>query len=213
MDISKALLEKYELGQCNDQELAAVRAWLDSEEWGDLDFDGSVGTDIRDEMWTDISSILNQPQTVIKESRPRVSPIMRYWKGISAASIILLVGVYYLFYPSTEDLEIFQASNGKSEIVSFSKDHFDLVLSANSVANIDFESGNISLTGNIMFSPKRDFVLQDERSNRSFNFKRGEVYFVSEREEQKKLIILSKKEIMFLPPVIQRKIKQQFHIS
>ncbi|MDR2282318.1 MAG: hypothetical protein LBE37_03880 [Sphingobacterium sp.] len=214
MDISKALLEKYELGQCNDEELAAVRAWLDAEDWGDLDLEEDIDETVKEELWADISSSVATPaitQPVV--SNPRISAIRRHWVSVAAACMIAIMGGYYYFFQSTEDFAVFQASNVEPSVISFSKDHFDVVLSPNSEANIDFESGNISLTGNIMLRPKRDFVLQDGRSNQSFNFKQGEVYFVSEREEQKKLIILSKREMIFLPPVMQRRIKQQFHIS
>lgn len=213
MDINKALLEKYELGQCNDEELAAVHAWLDAEDWGCLDMEKDVDEAIKDGMWADISSsVVTAPiaQTVL--STPRISTIKKYWLTVAAACIVAIIGGYYYYSPE-EDLAVFQATNVEPDVISFSKDHFDVVLSPNSEANIDFESGNISLTGNIILRPKRDFVLQDGRSNESFNFKQGEVYFVSEREEQKKLIILSKREMIFLPPVMQRRIKQQFHIS
>lgn len=214
MDISKALLEKYELGQCNDQELAAVRAWLDCEDWGDLTLEKEVDEALKEGIWADISSSMETsrpgPSVVL---RPGLFTINKYWSGVAAACLIVIAGVCYWFYSPKEDLTSFQATNVEQGIISFSKDHFDVVLSANSEASIDFESGNISLVGDIMLRPKRDFVLQDGRSNQSFNFKRGEVYFVSEREEQKKLIILSKQEMIFLPPVMQRRIKQQFHIS
>ncbi|MBL1410763.1 hypothetical protein [Sphingobacterium faecale] len=214
MDISKSLLEKHELGQCNDEELATVQAWLNAEDWGDLDLKKDVDETIKDGMWADISSAVATPsivQTLI--SPPRISTIKRYWWTAAAACFIMIIGGYHCFYQPRKDFTVFQAANAEPSVISFSKDHFDVMLSPNSEANIDFESGNISLTGNIMLRPKRDFVLQDGRSNRSFNFKQGEVYFVSEREEEKKLIILSKREMIFLPPVMQRRIKQQFHIS
>ncbi|ERJ61209.1 hypothetical protein [Sphingobacterium paucimobilis] len=214
MDINKALLEKYELGQCTDQELAAVRDWLDNEDWGELDLKSEVDVTIKEDMWADISGSMDiSDSPPLKQLRHKIFSIKRYWSAAAVVCILILTGVFYYSYKADEEFTVFQAANVESNVISFSKDYFDVALSANSEANIDFESGNISLIGNIMLAPKRDFVLQDERSNESFNFKRGEVYFVSEREGQKKLIILSKREIMFLPPVIQRRIKQQFHIS
>lgn len=211
MDISKALLEKYELGQCNDEELAAVQKWLESEDWDDLEFSQEVKPGVKEGMWADIAEVMDS--TPIPKLEKQNPFLKKYRYAIAAASIVLLIGGYYSLALQKEEESNFQASNIEPGVVSFTKDAFDMVLSTNSEASIDFETGSIVLTGDIMFRPKRDFVLQDERSNQVFNFKSGEVYFVSDREEQKKLIILSKKEMIFLPPAIQRKIKQQFHIS
>lgn len=213
MDINKTLLEKYELGQCNDEEIAVVQKWLESEDWVDLELSEEVKPSIKEGMWRDIADVMDKTPTPVSILKPQNSFLKKYWSAVAAASIVLLIGGYYSFALQKNGETTFQASNIEPRVVSFTKDAFDMVLSTNSEASIDFEAGSIALTGDIMFRPKRDFVLQDERSNQAFNFKSGEVYFVSDREEQKKLIIFSKKEMIFLPPAIQRKIKQQFHIS
>lgn len=213
MDISKALLEKYELGQCNDEELAAIQKWLECDDWGDLALSEEVKPGVKEGIWADIVGDMDNTSTPVRKLKRQNSFFKKYGRVVAVASIVLLVGGYYSLALQNEKEPNFQASNVEPGIVSFTKDAFDMVLSTNSEASINFEVGSIALTGDIMLRPKRDFVLQDERSNQAFSFKSGEVYFVSDREEQKKLIILSKKEMIFLPPAIQRKIKQQFHIS
>lgn len=213
MDISKALLEKYERGLCNDQERAAVQSWLDSDSWDDFE-DGDVKETAKEDIWLNLVNQIQEPQkTVSIQERVTHQPI--HWSVYAAAACLLLfISFSYFFWPDTaQQVENFYADNDQTSLTWLHEQNFDVLLSENSSAHINLSTNSIALSGNIMFKPKRDFTLQDRRNNRVFHFKRNQTYVLSENPSEHKFIVLQKDELAFLPPPIQRKLKKQFQIS
>ena len=212
MDISKALLEKYERGLCNDQERAAVQSWLDSDSWDDFE-EGNVKENVKEEIW---SSLIEQmePQKTIPIQEKATQQRIHWSIYAAAASLLLFISFSYFLWPNaTQHVENFYADNDQTSLTWRHEQNFDVLLSENSSAHIDLNTNSIALSGNIMFRPKRDFTLQDNRNNRVFHFKRNQTYVLSEYPNEHKFIVLQKDELAFLPPPIQRKLKKQFQIS
>ncbi|GEM_PF-446214 len=211
MEVSKALLEKYELGQCTDQERDAVQKWLDDDRWEE---DGPQEEDqvVKMDIWANL-------EAHITSEKPSLAPLADkkrvLWPLYAAAACLLLVvaaSAIYLQFDAAEK-SLFYADNKQHNVAWQHEQNFDLLLSENSSAQIDLHTGSIALSGNIMFKPKRDFTLHDIRNNRVFHFKRNQTYVLSDHPSENKFLVFQKDEMAFLPPPIQRKLKKQFQIT
>lgn len=210
MDINKALLEKYELGLCTEQERLAVQEWLDNDSWDDLEITAEDET-VKTEIWSNLSQHIGKGE----ENKVVTMPASRaLWAGYAAAASVVLALGFFLWQQRWEEVqEDFYADNQHTPIAWCHEQNFDLLLSQNSSAHIDMKTGSISLSGNIMFKPKRDVTLHDVRNNQVFHFKQDQIYVLSEFPTENKFIVLQKDELPFLPPPIQRKLKKQFQIT
>ena len=210
MKISKQLLQRYELGQCSPEEEDVVRQWLDSENWEEEAFDDKhVPDGVRTELWNNIAPHIDQPKEFI--ARPRRWQSLQRWLSI-AALLVLAIGLTWHFFSKNQGDHIV-LNNTEVGVRWMCEDSFDLALRENSSVNINLRSDNLMLTGSMMLKPKRNLVLHDQQNDMSFDFKKGEVYFISRDPDTSRLIIFRQSEILFLPPIIQRQLKQQFHIS
>ncbi|MFD2969451.1 hypothetical protein [Sphingobacterium bambusae] len=212
MEISKALLEKYELGQCTDQERDAVQKWLDNDRWEDEEDMPEEDQAVKADIWANLTAhIANEAPS----ATPLVTKKRVLWPIYAAAACLLLVvavSAVRLQFDASEK-SLFYADNKQHDVAWQHEQNFDLLLSKNSSAQIDLHAGSIALSGNIMFKPKRDFTLHDTRNNRVFHFKRNQVYVLSEHPSENKFLVFQKDEMAFLPPPIQRKLKKQFQIT
>jgi len=212
MEISKALLERYELGQCTDQERDAVQKWLDDDSWEQEVDQPEEDQAVKEEIWANL-------EVHIGDKRPSplsLTPKKRVlWPVYAAAACLLLVVAAAAIRQQfdTAEKSFFYADNKQHDVAWQHEQNFDLLLSKNSSAQIDLHAGSIALSGNIMFKPKRDFTLHDTRNNRVFHFKRNQVYVLSEHPSENKFLVFQKDEMAFLPPPIQRKLKKQFQIT
>lgn len=214
MKISKELLQRYQLGQCSPEEEHAVRVWLESESWEGQEFESSLVEDqIGEELWQTIAP----GDKRIGKSFDIPNKLNRGWRATRiwttvAALLVLSLGLTWHFHAKNKDYS-FELNNTQSGLKWMRKSCFDLALSENSSTNINMKSGLLMLSGEMMLKPKCDLVLSDRQNNISFDFKEGEVYFVSRDPDTNKLIVLRQAEIFFLPPIIQRQLKKQFHIT
>jgi len=214
MKITKELLQQYELGQCSPEEERAVRLWLDSDSWEDEVFDESL---VKDSLGREIWSKISPPDVVsTKILLPQVSEggfwvCIRPWFSV-AALLILSIGLSWFFYANKQDYH-FESKNTDAGLKWMRKNCFDLALSENSSANINLRSGNLLLSGGMILKPKCDMVLHDRQNNIALDFREGEIYFISRDPDTSRLIVLRRSELSFLPPIIQRQLKKQFHIT
>ncbi len=201
--INKALLEKYELGQCTEQERIAVCNWLENEDWDQLDMDSDTVEEVDQEMiWSPIEAFVDKKE----------SPVYRLWlkPAVSiAASLLVILGAYY--WTSQGNPKASQSASLFSQ-ASVKQQAFEFVLGANSKANIDVNSGDFTLTGNVLFKPNKDIILQYGKQA-NLHFKAGETYYLSETKDPNKIIIVRKGEFTFLPAIVQKQIRKQFQIS
>ncbi|MFZ4861769.1 hypothetical protein ACL9RF_06250 [Sphingobacterium sp. Mn56C] len=221
-NISKELLQKYELGQCTDQELAVVQAWLDNDDWNTLEAPRHEFDHVEPEIWSALVKELDA-ETPIKDisgghSKQRSWSSPWAWftqKGAAAACIALTLAaaLALFYYQRNRETANFQAHNTQPTLQWFNKASFDLALGGNSSARLDFQTGTLALRGDIMLKPKRKLTFYDAKTKTSLHFNEGEVYYVSEDPQNNRLIILRKREINFLPPPIQQQIRKQFHLT
>lgn len=201
--INKELLEKYELGQCTEQERIAVCNWLDNEDWDQLD--GSIDAVKQEDqelIWSNIEAFVDQKQT--STLRRLLKPSLSI-----AASLLFLIGAYYWFAIDSPDRINETASFSQATV---KQQAFEFILGTNSKANIDLASGDFTLTGNVLFKPNKDIILQYGKQS-NLLFKAGETYYLSESKDPNKMIIVRKGEFTFLPAIVQKQIRKQFQIS
>ncbi|WP_437919458.1 hypothetical protein [Sphingobacterium sp. LRF_L2] len=211
MEISKALLEKYELGLCNDQEIAAVQKWLENDNWDDFPTE-NASQDIKNEIWSDLSNYISPKAEIAKAKinwRKFLFPV--YTSAACLIAFFLLKSLFTINQQS--ETEFFNKNDSHETLGWLHKKNFDLLLSENSSAQISLKNKSITLSGDIMFKPKQDFTLEDKKTKAIFHFKKGQVYVLSESQTEHKLIVFKENELAFLPPAIQRKLKKQFQIS
>lgn len=212
MEINRDLLEKYERGECTEQEIEVVEQWLDHEEWDELptlDLDQALGQEI----WQDVllhNEAEENAQKEISAVRLKSKKRILFISGIAAGLIACFFFAKQFHMSSHGEQRELAASNKNESAIWLKEDLFDLLLSSNSTANINLKTGCFSLSGDALFKPKQDFSLQDKDSRNSFSFKRGLVYILSRDAHSNKLHVFSEQELNFLPPTIQRRYIQQF---
>jgi len=203
--INKELLERYDLGQCTEQERKLVLAWLENDDWDELAVADSA-EDLTNEQG---KAIWNNLETFIeKEEQQKPAISFKYIRHI-AASILFLLGGYALLTMLYKNPENSAAHYSSIEKVTHP---FTLILGKNSQAAIDMQSGNLTLSGEILFTPTEDLVLKHGQQANLF-FKAGETYYVAESKETNQIIIVKKDDFTFLPAIVQKQIRKQFQIS
>lgn len=203
--INKELLEKYELGQCTDQESKLVLDWLENEDWDQLAPD-SVPADINNEegtqLWNKLTPLFQ------KQEQPRKTLLRKGLLSITATIVFLILGYVTIYhYRVKQELNDSQYSN----IVHISHP-FTLVLGKNSQANIDIKTGIFTLSGEVLFTPNKDLILQHGEQS-GLHFKAGETYYLAESRDPGRIIIIKKEDFTFLPAIVQKQIRKQFQLS
>jgi len=203
--INKELLEKYDLGQCTEQERKLVRDWLDNDDWNELaieDNSEAIPPEQGKAIWNNLETFIEKEE----QQKPHIS--FKYIRHI-AASILFLLGGYTLLTMLYKNPENSAAHYSSIEKVTRP---FTLILGKNSQADIDMQSGSLTLSGEILFTPTEDLVLKHGKQANLF-FKAGETYYVVESKETNQIIIVKKDDFTFLPVIVQKQIRKQFQIS
>lgn len=203
--INKELLERYELGQCTDQERKLVLDWLDNEDWDQLATEESqahITNEKGKQIWADLDTFIEkEEQRKNKFSLKTISSI--------AATIVFLALGYSLLLPSSTEQEL---NNSQYSIVDKVTHPFTLILGEDSHAHINIQTGDFTLTGEVLFTPNQDLTLQYGKQSNLF-FKAGETYYLSESSDSEHIIIVKKEDFTFLPPIVQKQLRKKFQIS
>ncbi|TDS12914.1 hypothetical protein [Sphingobacterium paludis] len=244
LKISKELLERYELGQCTEQEQATVRLWMDAD---DLALDESLSVEdlgveqdnttsanqsdakdrvVKQELWHNISAHMQRPSSAMETKKAWSSSSVGYrelrkrsfrqaptWLSIAAAAAVFLCIDWWTLSKSNSKSGNFNATNSEQSLMLWEEDGFALTLSQNSSASINLQSENITVSGDVLFTPKRDFVLHDKYGKTDFDFRQGQVYYISTNPNTSKLMVFSKRELQYLPPILQKHIRKQFNLT
>ncbi|MBC8985402.1 hypothetical protein H9X96_06405 [Pedobacter sp. N36a] len=220
MNISKDLIEKYHRNQCSAEERDAVEEWLFSshtDEGLQLPLGESKAAHKAD-IWKGITDIL--PEEVHSETKTLTEkPIRKYsfWMGAVAATII--VGVSGLGMVQLQrnrqqtDPELVSVNNTSTvKVHHLEVKGYDLSVGTSTSAKIDNLTGLVDLSGSILISPKKDITLQFEGSPDKITFKKDQTYIILKSKEGKNQIIVSEKNLMDLPPILQKQIINEFNI-
>lgn len=230
MNISKDLLEKYHSNQCSTEERDAVEEWLFSnhtEEGLQLPLGESRAAHKAD-IWKGIADILPEEDlSEVKTSAantPLAKPVIEkpvkkysFWIGAVAATIVVGMsglGVVQLQRNRQQtDPELVSVNNTSTvKVHHLEVKGYALAVGTSTSAKIDNLTGVVDLSGSIVISPKKDITLQFEGSPEKITFKKDQTYIILKSKEGKNQIIVSEKNLMDLPPILQKQIINEFNI-
>ncbi|RYF24733.1 MAG: hypothetical protein EOO42_05175 [Flavobacteriales bacterium] len=216
MKVNADLLEKYHNGLCTPQEHDAVEAWLTNDEVDELEFHSNQDKAmLKDSIWQNLASALPaQDETKIK---PLKSVSYYMWKGAIAATLfITILGSALYFWTANDDKSVeFVAFHNKSQLKTnhISSKEYSLAVGPETSAEIDEHSGVIDLTGSMLISPKKDIELKFDGAEDKIILKKGQTYIIlNSKSGNHGLIIVNERNLISLPPVIQKKLIQEFGI-
>ncbi len=216
MKVTADLIEKYHQNLCTPEECKAVEDWLMNSDVDDLEFHSENDKQLmRDDMWKNIATVVPD-QPVSKQHLLR--PASYYmWKGAVAATLLitLLGATFYYVNRTSEKAVEFVAFHNKSalKVNHISSSEYSLAIGPETSAEINEQNGVIDLTGSILISPKRDIELKFDGAVNTVSLKKGQTYIIlNSKSGNHGLIVVNEKNLINLPPLIQKKLIQEFDI-
>jgi hypothetical protein len=227
MKIDKNLIERYHRQECSAEEREAVESWLfsaDSEEALQLPLSESKAAHKAD-IWAGIAEILPAGSKTdeipeIQQPQPKRKILKAsFWSGAVAASITIALltfgGYYYFSAPQEQEYDQFVSINNPSSVNvrHVESSGYAISVGTNTSAHIDGLSGTVDLSGSMLIRPKKDIELKFKGSPDKTILKKGQTYIILKgRDGNDKIIVLSEKNIINLPPVLQKQIINEFDI-
>ncbi|MEJ2883797.1 hypothetical protein [Pedobacter sp. GR22-6] len=221
MKISKDLIEKYHRNECSPEESDAVEAWLfssDSDEALQLPMEESKPAH-KAAIWEEISSILPNEEEVRSDAETGRKSLLKnsFWSGAIAASLVIIliaVASNQLLSKKEPINQLVSINNTSSVNVRHVEDSgYRLSVGTNTSARIDNLTGVVDLSGSMLICPKKDITLSFEGSAEKITFKQGQTYIILKGKDGKdQIIIISEKNLMDLPPMLQKQIINEFNI-
>ncbi|EDM34678.1 hypothetical protein PBAL39_14014 [Pedobacter sp. BAL39] len=217
MKISKELIEKYHRSECTPEEKDVVEDWL----FADFSTEelvlpaGASKQQHKEEMWREIASIL--PEDTKQEENPAHWHLSFWTKGFAASLLLGLIGftAFQLMStpgaPATRQLSVNNSS--AIDIRHVSSSGCNIAIAPNSYATINYQTGDISLSGSIVIRPKKNIAIVLKGTTEKMTLKAGETYVIfNDASGNDKIIVINEKQLSNLPPVIQKQITNQFNI-
>lgn len=216
MKVTADLIEKYHHNLCTPEERKAVEDWLMNSDVDELEFHSENDKQlVKGDMWKNIATaVSDQPAPKQQLLRP-ASYYM--WKGAVAATLLitLLGATFYYLNRNSEKTVEFVAFHNKSalKVNHISSREYSLAIGPETSAEINEQNGVIDLTGSILISPKRDIELKFDGAVNTVNLKKGQTYIIlNSKSGNHGLIVVNEKNLINLPPLIQKKLIQEFDI-
>jgi hypothetical protein len=222
MKISKELIEKYHLGECDLQESKFVEEWLFSEET-DQELQLPVQenkVELKTQMWEEIQQFLPTGLNTVKEEPAVIltkSFKLTQWTKMIAA--VLVVGLsslisYHLYYTPQDPLGLVSVNNTSLlKVRHIDSRAYCISLAPESTAKINYQTGNIDFSGSIIISPKKDIELSIGGSDGKMTFKTGQTYIaMNGKSGYDRFILINQRNLMDLPPVLQKQLMNKFSI-
>lgn len=210
MNINQELIERYHRDECTEAERRAVEDWLfadDSAEELYLPLNEDKAAH-KAAIWNEIAPALPAQPAIKNHS---------FWKGAIAASLVLgLIGIGFYQFAS-------KGRNDAPQLVSIDNTSainvrhldtkgYDISVGPNTSAKINYATGSVDLSGSMLISPKKDVELTFKGSNQKISLKMGQTYIILNGQTEDKVIVVSERNLMDLPPVLQKQIINQFSI-
>lgn len=215
MKVNANLIEKYHDNQCTPQERKAVEDWLLNSDVEDLEFHNEKDKEIaKTAIWNELEALL--PIEEAKVIPPKTASFYM-WKGAIAASLVigLLSFVFYYFNYNEQSTVEFVAFHNKSalKVNHISSREYDLSVAPETFAEVNEENGIIDLSGSILISPKKDIDLNFGGKTNKVSLKKGQTYIIlNYKTGDQGLMIVNEKNLIHLPPVMQKKLTYEFGI-
>lgn len=216
MKVNADLLEKYHNSLCTPQERAMVEDWLLNNDTDELEFHSANDKSlIKSAIWKDISNVI--PTEDISKVKPLKPATYYMWKGAIAATLFIafLGSIFYYFSGNSKNTVDFVAFHNKSalKVNHISAKEYSLAVGPETYAEINEHSGLIDLSGSILISPKKDLELNFDGAKNKVNLKKGQTYIIlNSKSGNHGLIVVNEKNLISLPPIIQKKLIQEFEI-
>lgn len=217
MKVNKELIEKYHRQECTPAEADAVEEWLfadTSDELLELP-DGASKPALKQEMWAQISGTIPENDTMGKVKHRLFN--RQFWTGAVAASVVLvaaMVGIYFFNQKSRQQPQLVSVDNASSQAIKHIQyAGYDMELGPKTSARIYSKQGIIRFTGSIVLQPKEDIELSFGKTQQKMVFKAGQTYILfNDANGNGKVVIVNEKNLMDIPPVLQKKISSEFNI-
>lgn len=219
MKISNELIEKYHRNECTREETDLVESWLfsgESDEALQLPL-GENKAEHKSGIWNEIEKILpteNADPVLVKKTFLQNT----FWSGAIAASLaicVMAIAFYWLTSPKAVAEAPFVMVNNTSSInvKHIEANSYHISVGTNTSTKINNETGIVDLTGSLLIRPKKDIQLLFEGNKDKMVFKAGQTYIILKGEDgNDKIIVVNEKNIMDLPPVLQKQIINEFQI-
>lgn len=219
MKISKELIEKYHRNECTEEETDLVEGWLfsgESDEALQLP-SGENKAEHKVDIWNEIEKIFPVENVV---TVPVKKPILKntFWSGAIAASLlicVIAVSFYSLTSPKNkEDVPFVMVNNTSSvHVKHIEASGYHIAVGTKTSTKINNETGIVDLRGSLLMRPKKDIQLLFEGSKDKMIFKAGQTYIILKGDDgNDKIIVVNEKNVMDLPPVLQKQIINEFQI-
>lgn len=215
MAVNQELLERYHSNNCTPEERKLVEDWLFSAEVDDLE-PLPFNTDknkLKQNIWENIDTDNEE------ELRPLKGRSNTYFmfKGAIAASlfIVLIAGfAYWLMGKTGRENDSLSLNNSSTQQVKHvDSKGYNVAVGPNTVARINNIAGVIDLSGSLLISPKKDIDLLFEGTKKKVTLKKGQTYIILKNKAgAESIIVVSERNLMDLPPVMQKQITTQFDI-
>lgn len=218
MKISKQLIEKYHRNECSTEESEAVEAWVFSGESNEA-LQLPLGEDKAQHkaaLWDEIEKILPE-ESAAPTSTKRLFYKNPFWSGAIAATLFIAVlgatGYYLSTVKSARDMPLIVNNSSSMHVKHIDASAYQISVGTNTSTKINNTTGVIDLSGSLLISPKEDMELIFEGSSEKMIFKAGQTYIILKGENGiDKVIVVNEKNIMDLPPVLQKQIINEFQI-
>lgn len=208
--VNKELLEKYHLGFCTAEERQIVETWLFNTETDNLNLPKSEIDLHQKEMWDNIKGVFD-------DGKPQKSQTYYMWKGAIAASLVLFTfGLIVYLFLAKDTVSIpdpLSINNiAQSEVQHISAVDYNISIGPNTNAQIN-HAGIIDLSGSVLISPKENISLTFKGTDKKVILKKGQSYIILKGEAGTQgIIVISERNLMDLPPIMQKQISAQFGI-
>jgi hypothetical protein len=218
MAVNQELLERYHSNHCTAEERKLVEEWLFSAEVEDLDPLplGINKSDLKERIWEDINgNSIKEPAPVALKTR---SNTYFMFKGAIAASLLIAlfgaVGYWLTRGTSFNEKDFISLNNSSTqEVKHINSNGYNVAIGPNTVAKINNLAGVIDLSGSLLISPKKDIDLLFEGTKKKVTLKKGQTYIILKNKAgDEGIIVVSERNLMDLPPVMQKQITTQFDI-
>ncbi len=212
MSVDKELLEKYHLGTCSFEEKKQVEEWLFDTQVEDLDLPLQESETHKKDIWAQLQNILPNDQ---QNDRGK-SHTYFMWKGAIAASLFIAVFAtisYYIYIKNNEPSSTALINSSGIDVKYLKSEEYDVTIGTNTIARINNLNGVIDLSGSILISPKEDISLFFKGTEKKVVLKKGQTYIILNSDGgANRIIVISERNLLDLPPVMQKQITTQFGI-
>lgn len=216
MKIDANLIEKYHDNQCTPDERRAVEDWLLNSEVDDLEFHNEKDKQLtKADIWNNLETILSDKEETKVAMQKSTS--FYIWKGAIAASLVIALFSFAFYYFSQKEQNSveFVAFRNKSslKVNHISSREYDLSIAPETFAEVNEDNGMIDLSGSILISPKKDIDLNFGGEKDKVSLKKGQTYIIlNYKTGGQGLIVVNEKNLIHLPPVMQKKLTYEFGI-